>query len=129
MKKFTSEKEEQNFIATVNLAKARLYVGNNKLYEDSEAILLYKCCIFLQNHDSNLAGKHTNCFAKGQECQSIKNMLRSYISQHGIAESALLHICKQRKDYCRPAADYIINLCREIQKELPASVENELKKD
>lgn len=129
MEKINNQKEEQNFVATANFSKINLYTQNNKLNENSEAIFLYRCCIFLQNHDSTLAGRHTNCFAKRFDCHQVKSTLRHYISQNGIAESALLHICEQRKNHNRPAANYIINLYREIQKELPASVENELKKD
>ena len=117
------DKDEQTFVATVNFTKIQLYTSENALSPDSEAILLYRICTFLQNNDRKLSGRHLKNVCSKETCRQAKKLLCSYETEHQFSEEALQHLHREKTGDKRPAADYIFDLIKQQRGKLPQSVE------
>ncbi len=116
-------KDEQTFVATANFVQIQIYTAENALTPDSEAILLYRICTFLQNNDTKLPGRHLKNVCSREKCRQAKELVRSYETGHGFSEEALKHLYREKNGSKRPAADYIFDLIRQLRGNLPHSVE------
>lgn len=111
-----NEREAQNLVASKSLTQVfNFATANNGLSADCENIMLHRVCTFLQNHDASLPGRHTDCLRYSRTCGHIKQLISSYIEDHGLHAENLEYL-KQGKEgeYNAGAANFILEKHQEI---------------
>ncbi len=80
--------DEQVFAATASFNKIKNYAQEYQLSSDSESVMLYRMCRYLQKNDRTLAGNIRKPEAQTQ-CREIRQTLRDYASKYNFNQSAL----------------------------------------
>lgn len=115
MEKLT-EKEAQNLVASKNLTQVFNFASTNKgLSAGCERIMLHRVCTFLQNHDSSLPGRHTDCLRYSRTCSHLKQQLGSYIEDHGIHAENLEYLRQGKEgEFNAGAVQFILEKHQEL---------------
>ena len=115
MEKLT-EKEAQNLVASKNLTQVFNFASTNKgLSAGCERIMLHRVCTFLQNHDSSLPGRHTDCLRYSRTCSHLKQQLGSYMETYGLHTENLEYLRQGKEgEFNAGAVQFILEKHQEL---------------
>lgn len=111
--------DEQNFVATENFYKIHSYTQEHQLRSDSEAVLLYRMCCYLQRHSHTATGSYVKPHAQNQ-CREIRQNLRDYAAKYKISQAALHDLnIKTIGTHNAPMAKQMFEIIKEINGQQP----------
>ncbi len=112
-------KDEQSLVATENFYKIHSYTQEHQLRSDSEAVLLYRMCCYLQRHSHTAAGNLCKPNAQNT-CREIRQNLRDYAAKYQISQAALHDLnVKTLGTKNAPAAKQMFEIIKEINGQQP----------
>ena len=81
------KEEITKLVASSKFKEIGAFVQHYRINVNDEYAMLRHICMYLQNHDKTIGGRHLDCVSYEEKCVEAKNLLKSYMEKYTLCPS------------------------------------------
>lgn len=99
-----SKEEITNLVGSSKFKEIGEFVNGYRINVNDEYVMLRHVCMYLQNHDKTIGGRHLDCTSHEAKCMEAKKLLKEYIEKYSLWPSNVNRLKSEMKMSCNENA-------------------------
>ena len=99
-----SKEEITNLVGSSKFKEIGEFVNGYRINVNDEYVMLCHVCMYLQNHDKTIGGRHLDCTSHEAKCMEAKKLLKEYIEKYSLWPSNVNRLKSEIKMSCNENA-------------------------